>query len=160
MVSQMFEQAIESACQSWSETTAEGTSSATWSISCLNNIIRINASLEALCSSRADAKQVTKGVLINNISSHNIADRVSEILNSQLQQVSGGNSNISAVFTAATSMVSLSNALLNHMGKKTFFHQASSVLLLCNEFVGSQISSSSRALFQGSGLEFTHEVLR
>jgi hypothetical protein len=161
LVSQMFEVAMQSACQTWSQAVDQGLSSAVWPVSTLNTLIRVNASIEALTCSRAEAKQAAKQSLLTALFESQVSERLSAALASLLQHISTGTGSTGVLLNTASSLISLSQALLQNLGKKSFFGQASSVLVLCNDFIGSQMPvGGGQLLFQGAGLELTHQVLR
>jgi hypothetical protein len=162
LVSQMFEVAMQTACQTWGQAIDEGLGGATWSSTALSTVIRINASLEALTRFRADSKQAAKQSLLTALFDSNVPERLGAGLSSLLQQISSGASSTALLLTAASSLVSLSHALLLNLGKKSFFDQASSVLVSSSRFIGTEAGAGAAQLLflNQTGLELTHQILR
>ena len=167
LVSEMFEVAIESACQTWADTVQQGGSALTWPVPALHTLTRVNASLEALCHSRGASKQRAKQPLLAALSASHVPDQLSAALASLLQHASANNgsgsggSSASMLLSTASSLVSLSHSLLQCLGKKEFFGQASTVLVLCHDFLNVQLEAGGGGhVFQGAGLDWVHQVLR
>lgn len=157
LVSQMFEEALQSVCQSWALAVDNAVASSAWSTSAVSAIVRGNSCIEALTSFRAEAKQESRQSLLSALEENSVADRVVGALTSMLQHVSSGTSGLTSLLGAAATVVSLSRALLQNLGKKLFFSQASSVLILANNFMTSARACSG-VIFQGVGLEFIVQV--